>query len=109
MITLKYIMFEAGVNDGSGILRRIPIFFFEPLTHVGMYETMIRSRSDELPRDAELVSAGFVRIDRRLENVHSIQCYGISESLRDHRLPHTPLPDDAKIIQMHNHFHGIVI
>jgi hypothetical protein len=103
MIRLKYIMFEAGVGEGSEVKQRIPILFFEPLTHVGMYYTMAHSRHDELPRDAELVSAGFVTV-RGVE----IECFGESESLKDAKLPHVPLPEDAKTISTHNYFHGIV-
>ena len=103
MIKLKYIMFEACIGGGSGVKRRIPILFFEPLTHVGMYRTVMYSRIEELPRDSELVSAGFVT----MQGV-KVQCFGESESLKHERLPHVPLPDDAGIIQAHNYFHGIV-
>jgi hypothetical protein len=94
-VELKYIM----LTDGTGT-KRVPILFFEPLTHSGMYQA---AGLGEETRHLRLASAGFVRVA-----AEKVETYGISESLKSLRLPHAPLPDDAKVIALYNHLHGFL-
>lgn len=98
MIKAKYIMLERMIGTAP---QRIPVIFFEPLTHMGMWETMQRSREI---RGAEIVSAGFAHFNKE----GKVSCSGESESLKTRGLPCRPLSTDSDTIYCYNYLHGLV-
>lgn len=100
---MKYIMLEAQYGSmKSGVKRRIPVLFFEPLSHYEMWQLM--SMSTELPPNTKLISAGFLTIGA----TGRVSCHGRSDSLKHMGLPHEPLPDDHLVIQIYNYAHGVI-
>ena len=105
MIKMKYIMFEQTIGE-DGDKHRVPVIFFEPLTHIETYEQM--SRSTDLLPNAKLVSAGFVQFSGTGAGLVGVFCYGESESLKHRKLPHVPLDEDAEVIRHYNYVHGLM-
>lgn len=101
---LKYLMFETAI--GQGMFQHIPVLFFEPITHIGMYHTIKETRVREWTSQyhLRLVSAGFVNI---FPIRGKIECTGKSESLETAGLPCVPLPTDGDTILCYNVLTGV--
>jgi hypothetical protein len=82
--------------------RRVPIIFFEPITHIGVYK--MTRESYEL-KALDLVSAGFGRVSG-VKLFALVEVFGESASLKMENLPCHPLKDDGRVISTYNYSHG---
>lgn len=97
---MKYIMLR--IKDAADLERDLPVIFPESMVHALVFESIrgMRARIDNRIfrpyANATAISAGTINFD-------DVSVSGGSETLGlEHR------PEDARIITMHDYFHGLV-